>query len=110
MNLLFDQNLSPSLVEALSDLFPNSSHVQSVGLDCSPDTRLWSFARDNNFVIVTKDGDFSDRCALFGYPPKVIWLRLGNCTTNDIEVALRNHHHQIEAFGDDTESGVITIF
>ena len=31
MKLLFDQNLSPKLVNRLADLFPDSSHVQSVG-------------------------------------------------------------------------------
>ena len=110
MKLLFDQNLSPRLVEALDDLFPKSAHVQSVGLDRSLDTPLWDFARDNDFAIVTKDVDFSDRSALLGHPPKVVWIRLGNCTTNDIEAALRNHHQQIEAFGEDEQFGVIAIF
>ena len=83
MKLLFDQNLSPRLVTMLSDLFPGSEHVQSVGLDQSPDTPLWDFARDNDFVIVTKDVDFSDRSAIVGYPPKrfrfdVMWTDEGN--------------------------------
>ena len=34
MKLLFDQNVSPKLVNRLADLFPDSSHVQSAGLDC----------------------------------------------------------------------------
>ena len=34
MKLLFDQNLSPKLVNRLADLFPGSGHVQSVGLVC----------------------------------------------------------------------------
>ena len=33
MNLLFDQNLSPRLVDRLEDLYPNSTHVGDVGLD-----------------------------------------------------------------------------
>lgn len=110
MKLLFDQNLSPRLVEALSDVFPASAHVQPLGLDRSPDTALWDFARDNHFAIVTKDVDFSDRSALLGHPPKVIWIRLGNCTTDEIEAALRVHHQQIEVFGENKELGVITIF
>jgi predicted nuclease of predicted toxin-antitoxin system len=110
VKLLLDQNLSPRLVDALDDVYPDSAHVQSLSLDRSPDTPLWNFARDNGFVIVSKDVDFSDRSALVGHPPKVIWIRLGNCTTADIESALRRHHEQIEAFGEDEELGVITIF
>jgi predicted nuclease of predicted toxin-antitoxin system len=81
VKLLFDQNLSPRLVTMLSDLFPGSEHTQSLGLDQSSDALLWGFARNNDFLIVTKDVDFSDRSALVGYPPKVIWVRTGNCTT-----------------------------
>lgn len=110
MKLLFDQNLAPRLVEALADLFSGSAHVQSLGLDRSPDTPLWEFARDNDFAIVTKDVDFSDRSALLGHPPKVVWIRLGNCTTHDIKAALRSHRQPIETFGEDEELGVITIF
>jgi predicted nuclease of predicted toxin-antitoxin system len=57
MKLLFDQNLSPKLVNRLADLFPGSSHVQSVGLDCGDDDPVWEHARLNGFAIVTKDED-----------------------------------------------------
>ena len=87
MKLIFDQNLSPRLVDQLGDLFPGSAHVQSLRLDRVLDVLLWDFARENDFLIVTKDVDFSDRIALLGYPPKVIWIRLGNCTTTEIESA-----------------------
>ncbi len=110
MKLLFDQNLSPRLVVALADLFPGSAHVQSLGLDRSSDMPVWEYARDGDFAIVTKDVDFSDRSTLFGHPPKVVWIRLGNCTTADIEAALRRHHEQIEAFKDDKRLGVLTVF
>ena len=110
MKLLFDQNLSPRLVTMLSDLFPGSEHVQSVGLDRSPDTPLWDFARDSDFVIVTKDVDFSDRSAIAGHPPRIIWLRLGNCTTSDIESALRRNQERVEAFNEDEDLGVLALF
>ena len=87
MKLLFDQNLSPRLVTMLVDLFPGSEHVQSVGLGEAADASVWEFARNNAFVIVTKDVDFSDRSALAGHPPKIIWIRLGNCSTAEIASA-----------------------
>ena len=110
MKLLFDQNLSPRLVARLSGLFPGSEHTQSLGLDRSSDAILWAFARNNEFLIVTKDVDFSDRSALVGYPPKVIWVRMGNCTTLDIEGVVRRNHAQIEAFNEDDKVGVLVLF
>jgi len=50
VKLLFDQNLSPRLVEALEDLFPDSEHVQSLGLDRSPDTPVWEFLHERLLV------------------------------------------------------------
>ena len=109
MRLLFDQNLSPRLVAMLADMFPGSQHVQSVDLDRSPDAPLWTFARDNDFVIVTKDADFSDRSAIAGHPPKIIWIRLGNCTTSEIESTIRTNHEQIEVFNKDKSLGVLAL-
>ena len=109
MKLLFDQNLSPRLAEELADLFPGSTHVQALGLSQSLDTPLWDFARNNEFVIVTKDVDFSDRSAMLGHPPKVIWVRLGNCSTSEIEAALRAQYERIESFNADENLGVIAI-
>ena len=110
MKLLFDQNLAPRLVTMLADLFPGSEHVLSVGLDRAPDAPLWEFARDHDFVIVTKDVDFSDRSAMVGYPPKIIWLRIGNCATSEIESAIRTNHEQIEAFDKNEGLGVLALF
>ena len=110
MKLLFDQNLSPRLAPDLADLFPGSEHVQNLGLDREPDGPVWEYARSYGFVIVTKDADFSDRSAMAGHPPKVIWLRLGNCTTSEIEATLRLRTAEIERFGGDSRLGVLALF
>jgi len=41
--------------------------------------------------IVTKDADFQERSLIAGAPPKVIWIRRGNCSTSDIQTILRRH-------------------
>ena len=87
--LLFDQNLSPDLVRRLADLFPGSSHTQVEGMARADDAAVWRFALDRDLTIVTKDADYPDLVVLKGSPPKVIWLRLGNCSTDDVEVTLR---------------------
>jgi predicted nuclease of predicted toxin-antitoxin system len=110
MKLLFDQNLSRRLVNRLADIFPNSSHVTIVGLEYASDEMVWDYAKVNHFIIATKDADFNDLSFLRGNPPKVIWLRLGNCTTNHIEASLREHQSEIEAFAADPILGVFTVF
>lgn len=40
MRLLFDQNLSPRLVNRLADLYPSSQHVSFIGLDRANDRAI----------------------------------------------------------------------
>jgi len=70
VKLLFDQNLSPRLVESLSDLYPGSAHVYSIGLDQASDLVLWKYAREHGFTLVTQDADFSEMSEALGFPPK----------------------------------------
>ncbi len=110
VKLLFDQNLSPKLVKRLIDLYPNSDHLDLLGLGTADDTSVWKHAKDNGFVVVTKDADFADLSVLRGFPPKVVWLRRGNCSTADIENMLRDHHSEIEDLAADLASGILTLF
>ncbi len=110
MKLLFDQNLSPHLVKHLADLYPSSNHIHLLGLDQVSDEDVWKHARRESFLIVTKDADFSDLCLMRGFPPKVIWIRRGNCKTKDVEAILRRHHADIEALVKDEVVGVLTLF
>ena len=109
MKLLFDQNLSPGLVTRLADVFPGSRHVYPLGLDKAPDSGVWDFAHDNGFVLVTKDADYSELVLLRGFPPKVLWLRLGNCTTAQVEALLRLHAEAIQQFGSDPAVGILSL-
>ncbi len=98
MKLLFDQNLSPVLVGLLSDLFLGSTHVRDVGLQASSDEAVWDYAIQQQFVILSKDSDFRQRSFLFGGPPKVVWIRCGNCSTNEIEAIIRSHSDDLLTF------------
>ena len=110
MKLLFDQNLSCRLVSRLADICPEASHVVLVGLDRASDDEVWGYARANGYTIVTKDSDFNERSVLRGTLPKVIWLRLGNCTTGEVEATLRGHQVEIRAFIEDPTLGVLELF
>ena len=109
MKLLFDQNLSPRLVGRLADLYPDSVHVSTIGLDCASDDEVWEYARKNDCFIVTKDVDYSDLSLIRGFPPRIIWLRLGNCSTREAEAALRRHYQAIQLLSTDPQSGVLII-
>jgi len=109
VRLLFDQNVSPWLCQALADLFPESVHVRDVGLREAADATIWDYAVRQGFAIVTKDADFRQRSFLRGYPPKIIWLRLGNCSTRTVETLLRSHAPDIEAFLSDEQTSFMSL-
>lgn len=77
---------------------PDSAHVREIGLKEAEDAVIWEYAARHGFAIVTKDGDFRQRSFVLGHPPKVIWIRLGNCSTKAIEALLRSRAGEIEEF------------
>jgi len=98
VKLLFDENRSHRLAELLADLFPASTHVRNVGLKASDDSDVWKYAVEHDFVIISKDVDMHDRSLLFGFPPKVIWIRLGNCSTREVENLIRREIELVNRF------------
>ncbi len=109
MKLLFDQNLSPRLATRLQELFPDSSHVFWLNLDQAEDVEVWEYARQNSYLVVTKDADFSELSTLQGFPPKVIWLQIGNCTTGRVESLLRLHYEDIEQLSESDSIGILSL-
>ena len=109
MKLLFDQNLSHRLVAMLADIYPESEHVKILDMHREPDAVIWKFAKENDFVIVSKDNDFHQRSFLYGWPPKVVWLRLGNCSTQDIEKCLRSHFPDLAAFKANQQAAFLSL-
>jgi len=109
VKLLFDQNLSPRLIKALEDLYPGSVHVRDVGLNNALDETVWNYAARHGLTIISKDSDFHQRSFLFGHPPKVVWIRRGNCSTNDIEAILRAYHADLTEFEQNEEGAFLTL-
>jgi predicted nuclease of predicted toxin-antitoxin system len=109
MKLLFDQNLSHRLVGLLTAEFPGSAHVRDMGLSAAPDPDVWAYAAANGFVIVSKDTDFQQRALLYGHPPKVIWVRLGNCSTAAVATLLLSRLADIRAFESDPVASFLAV-
>lgn len=61
-------------------------------------------------MLVSKDADFSELGILLGFPPKVIWIRRGNCSMKDIEVLLRENQESIDNFVQDNGSHILALF
>jgi len=110
VKLLIDQNLSYKLVQRLREHYPGSAHVRTLGLHESTDVTVWQYARDHDFVIVSKDIDMMELCVLRGAPPKLIWLRLENCSTNVVEEVLSRNWQSVVALGDDPSRVYLSLF
>ncbi len=109
MKLLFDQNLSHRLVGALADVYLDCQHVRNIGLKEAPDTAVGEYARGNGYAIVSKDSDFHQRSLLLGFPPKIVWVKLGNYSTNDVERLLRAHLEHINEFEADNIATFLSL-
>ena len=98
MKLLFDQNISFRVVRGLINIFPESKQVRDLQLENATDRQIWDYAKKEKFTIVTFDSDFYDLTLLLGIPPKVIWLRFGNTSTDNLIFILQENQNLIHEF------------
>lgn len=80
MKLLLDENLSRRLVPFLQHDYPGSNQVVLLGMQSATDQEVWQKAKDDDYVIVTRDADFQELSLVWGQPPKVIRLKTLNQT------------------------------
>lgn len=107
MKLLFDANLAPRLAKRLAGHYPGSAHVREFAL--RDDRAIWDFAAKGNFVIVSKDSDFYHLSTVFGAPPKVVWLRVGNAGTEAIAALLARHAPSLNQFEADHDAALLIL-
>jgi len=110
LKLLYDENLSFRLARRLEELYPGSLHVRDVGLGAADDQAVWTYAMAAGFVIVSKDSDFYELSGRLGSPPRVIWIRRGNCSTAEIEAILSEHQTDLLEFERDSAAGTLILF
>jgi predicted nuclease of predicted toxin-antitoxin system len=109
VKLLLDENLSSRLVSILAHYWPDSTHVETVGLRGATDDAIWRFARAHDFAIVSKDDDFSSLALVRGAPPKVIWLQIGNAPTSRVADVLRDNVLVLQSFSLDPTEALLTL-
>jgi predicted nuclease of predicted toxin-antitoxin system len=98
MKLLFDQNISYRIIELVSNRYPEAVHIKQIGLNNATDNSIWIYAEENEYTIVTFDSDFYNLSLIKGCPPKIIWLRIGNTSTQMVAKILNDDFALIEAF------------
>jgi predicted nuclease of predicted toxin-antitoxin system len=105
VKLLFDENLPVSLVAR----FSGSSHVRLIGMERASDLEIWEHAKRSGYAIVTKDSDFHHLSFVYGAPPRVVWLRIGNCSVADLVEVLTKHEERMRDFLDGQIDALLVI-
>lgn len=80
MKFVVAANLPPDLANWLTQREQDAIPVRKLGVQGVPDDAIWTWAIDNNAIIITKDFDFPSRRARLAEGPRVVWLRIGNST------------------------------
>ena len=90
---LLDENLPTRLTFSPS---MKTSHARDFGGNPT-DSELWELARFQQWVIVTKDADFSERILVSKAPPWIVRLRFGNMRRKEFHRFLAAVWPQIES-------------
>lgn len=109
MRLLLDQNISHRILKSIEVHYPESISVKGKGLMNASDRDIWEYAKKNDYIIVTYDSDFNDLNSLFGFPPKIIWIRTGNIKSQELVEILLAYYNEIERFWKDLNYGCFEI-
>lgn len=109
MRFLFDQNISYRILKKLPTVLQESTHVKSENLINAQDREIWEYAKEKDFTIVTQDADFNNLNSLFGFPPKIIWIRTGNISTSEILDLIMDYYEEIFQFINNSKFGCLEI-
>jgi len=94
----------------LQDKFPESKHIRFLGLNDASDIEIFEYAKSYGFAVLTFDSDFMDLNLIYGFPPKIIWLKTGNLTTKVIVALIENHILTIINFLKSKDKEILEIF
>lgn len=71
--------------------YPGSSQVVLLGMESASDKDVWQKAKDDDYVILTRDADFQELSLVWGQPPKVIRLKtLNQSRAATLKILLEN--------------------
>jgi predicted nuclease of predicted toxin-antitoxin system len=109
MKILLDANISWKSAKQLAPIFGECAHVDNIGLNVpAEDIDIWNYAHDNGYIILSKDNDFVDILERNDFPPKVIYLKIGNSSNKELIELLINAKQIIEEF-EKNNNGLLEI-
>jgi predicted nuclease of predicted toxin-antitoxin system len=74
-----DAHLSPAIAVWITANFDLTAFsLRDLGLRDAEDSEIFSAAKDQEVIVMTKDSDFIDLVNRFGAPPQIILLTCGN--------------------------------
>jgi len=84
-----DAHLSPKIAKWLkSELGLEACSLKFLGLQEADDEVIFRAARKADIIFLTKDQDFAEMVIRLGFPPRVVWLRVGNTTEENLKEIL----------------------
>lgn len=98
MKILIDNNLPVSLAGRLRVLSCDAVHLRELAYQQAPDRMIWNYAIEHGYAVLTKDADFCKFSDLYGHPPKVIWLGIGNAERQQTVEIVLGCKNRIESF------------
>jgi predicted nuclease of predicted toxin-antitoxin system len=84
VRFLIDAQLPPALAKALIEAGHDAEHVESAGLRHAGDADIWNYALNNQRAIITKDEDFASRSLVAAHSPRIVWVRVPNCSKRQL--------------------------
>jgi predicted nuclease of predicted toxin-antitoxin system len=110
MKLLLDENISYRTLNLIDKIFPGSEHVTRTVSQIKSDLEIFEYAKQYDFTILTFDEDFYDLQLLKGFPPKIIWLRLGNSSNMNLISKISDTQSEILSFATNPDVGILEIY
>lgn len=84
MKIIIDAQISPAIAAWINRFFEDIQAIsaRSVDLQFATDSQIYNYAKQNNYVVMSKDDDFLRQIERLGSPLALIWVTCGN-TANE---------------------------
>ena len=109
IRLLLDENLAESLVRHLAGTYAEVLHVRGLGHGGAADAAVWELAKRHDAILVSRDEDFRAMSVMYGPPPKVVWLNIGNPRSAVVAQVLRAARERIELLAADDVDAFLVL-
>jgi predicted nuclease of predicted toxin-antitoxin system len=69
--------------------------IRDLGLESAKDLAIFERARLAGAIILTKDADFVNIVRQRGPPPSILWVTIGNTSTERVQALLTEHWSRV---------------